>query len=150
MAVGAFTLFNVGKLKLFDGTFDLNGSMGFKLALTTSSQAIAATFAGTSTDCRYADLTAELGTANGYTAGGFTLSNVTLTRSTGTITFDADDIAATLSGGITFKYGLVYANSLANKDLLGFVDFDTGGGSISAAAGSLAIAFHASGLFTAV
>ena len=150
MAVGAFTLFNIGKLKLFNGGFDLDGAMGFKIALTTAAQSLATTFAGTSTDCRYSDLTAELATANGYTSGGQTLANVTLTRSTALITFDCDDPSWTISGaGITFKYGVIYANSLSNKDLLGFIDFDTTPGSITTASGPLNIGINSSGIFTA-
>ena len=147
MAAGAFTLFNIAKKKLADGTFDLD-TQTFKAALCTSSQVLGATFAGASTDCRYADLTGELTTANGYTAGGVTLASVTWTRSTGTVTFDANDAAWTLTGaGVTYKYVVIYADN-TNDDLLGFVDADTGGGSISPAAGSHTIQWNASGLFT--
>ena len=79
MAAGNWTVFNRAKLKLANGTFDLDTNT-FKMALTTSSQALADTFAGTSTDCRYADLTAEVASGGGYTTGGKTLSATWTTR----------------------------------------------------------------------
>lgn len=147
MAAGSFTLFNIAKKKLADGTFDLD-SHTFKAVLTTSSQALSATFAGSSTDCRKADLTNELSTANGYTAGGATLGSVTWNRSTGTVTFDAADTVWTLTGGgVTCKYLVIYDDTATNDDLLGFVDLDTGGGSISPLAGAFTVAWDASGIF---
>lgn len=151
MAVGNFTLFNIAKKKLGDGTIDLD-THTFKIALCGSSQSIDATFAGTSTDARYADLTAQLSTANGYTSGGATLASVTWTRSTGTVTFDAADVSWTLTGaGITYKYGVVYDDTATNKDLLGFFDADNSSGSAttSPTAGTHTITWNASGLFSA-
>ena len=144
MAAGSWIPFNIAKLKLANGTFDLD-TQTFKMALTTSAQALAATFAGTSTDCRYADLTAEVANGNGYTTAGKTLS-CTWTRATGTVTFDCDDQAWT-SSTITCKYAVIYADN-ANDDLLCFCDLDTGGGSVSTTAGPLTITINASGVFT--
>jgi hypothetical protein len=144
MAAGSWIPFNIAKLKLANGTFDLD-TQTFKVALTTSAQALAATFAGTSTDCRYADLTAEVANGNGYTTAGKTLS-CTWTRATGTVTFDCDDQAWT-SSTITCKYAVIYADN-ANDDLLCFCDLDTGGGSVSTTAGTLTITINASGVFT--
>src|SRR5688572_26439340 len=101
MAVGNFTLFNKAKKKLGDGTIDLD-THSFLVILCGSSQALAANFAGASTDCRYADLTGELSTANGYTQKNKALGSVTWNESSGTVTFDAADTAWTLTGaGIT-------------------------------------------------
>lgn len=47
MAAGPFTVLDIAKLKLLDGTCDLDTHV-FKMALTTSAQALDATFAGTS------------------------------------------------------------------------------------------------------
>ena len=143
MPAGNFAVFNIAKKKLADGTFDLD-TQTFKMALTTSVQALDATFAGTSTDCRFADLTAEV-VGTGYTAGGKTLT-ATWTRATGTITFDVDDQAWTAST-ITAKYAVIYLTT-GNADLLCFVDLDTGGGSVSTTAGTLTITINASGVFT--
>ena len=143
MAAGAWTVFNIAKLKLANGTFDLD-TQTFKMALTTASQALAATFAGTSTDCRYADLTAEVANGGGYTTGGKTLT-ATWTRATGTITFDCDDQAWT-SSTITAKYAVIYADN-TNDDLLCFCELDTGG-SVSTVSGTLTVTINASGVFT--
>ena len=146
MAASDFTVFNLAKPKLLNGTLDLDTN-AFKVALTTTSQALDATFAGSSGDCRYADLTAELATANGYTAGGQALSGVSLTRSTGTVTFDAADISWTLTGSITFRYGVIYAASVTDDPLLGFFEFDTGA-SVTPTAGQVTVRWNASGIFT--
>lgn len=147
MAAGNFTFFNIAKKKLTDGTFDLD-THSFKVALTTSSQVLDATFAGTSTDARYADLTNELANGNGYTTTGQALGSVTLTRSTGTVAFDAADPTWTFSASKTFKYLVLYDDTDSNDGLVGFWDLDTGGGSITISSGGYTITFNASGIFT--
>jgi hypothetical protein len=143
MAAGNWTVFNRAKLKLANGTFDLD-TQTFKMALCTDAQALAATFAGSSTDCRYADLTAEVASGGGYTTGGKTLTP-TWTQATGTITFDCDDQAWT-SSTITAKYAVIYADN-TNDDLLCFCELDTGG-SVSTVSGTLTVTINASGVFT--
>ncbi len=144
MPAGNWTVFNIAKEKLADGTFDLDTNT-FKMALTTDAQALAATFAGTSTNCQYSDLTAEVANGGGYTTGGKTLT-ATWTRSTGTITFDCDDQAWT-SSTITAKYAVIYADNAGNDDLLCFCELDTGG-SVSTVSGTLTVTINASGVFT--
>ena len=122
MSAGNFTLFNIAKLHLLDGTHNITGHT-YKMALCTSVQSIDATFAGASTDCRYADLTAEVAGANGYTTGGKTLT-MSETRSTGTITVSCDNQTWTAST-FTAKYAVIYDNTTTNKNLLGFVDLET-------------------------
>ena len=145
MAAGAWTVFNIAKKKLADGTFDLD-THTFKMALTTSSQALADTFAGSSTDCRYADLTNEVANGNGYTTGGKTLS-ATWTRATGTITFDVDDQAWT-SSTITARYAVIYDDTATNKDLLCFCLLDSTPADVSTVSGTLTVTINASGVFT--
>ena len=145
MAAGTVTWFNIAKGKI--STKPINfGSDTFKVALTTSTQAIAATFVGTSTDCRYSDLTNEVASGGGYTTGGATLGSVTWTQATATWTFDAADTSWT-SSTITAKYAICYDNTLANKDLCWFFELDTGG-SVSTTNGTLLITWNASGIFT--
>ncbi len=144
MAIGNYTVFNLALPKL-SGTINL-GSDGFKLALTTASQAITHAFAGSSGAARYADLTAELTTANGYTVGGLALTSVTWTQTGGIGTFTSANAAWSITGlGITFRYGIIYDTTAANKDLLCFFD---GGASLTAPAGPLTIAQSPSGIFT--
>ena len=144
MAAGAWTVFNIAKKKLADGTFDLDSGT-FKMALTTSSQALADTFAGTSTNCQYSDLTNEVANGNGYTTGGKTLT-CTWTRATGTITFDCDDQAWT-SSTITARYAVIYCDN-ANDDLLCFCLLDSTPGDVSTVSGTLTVTINASGVFT--
>lgn len=142
MAVqGPWAFFNLAKPKLFNGGGLITpGSDTFKVALTTSSQSLTAAFAGTSTDARYSDLTAELATANGYTNGGLTLTSVTFTLSSATITWNCATMSWPITGGgITFKYAVLYDNTTTHKDLVAYTDFDTGGGSVSALSGTLSI-----------
>jgi len=149
--VQPFVLFNKAKKKLGDGTIDLD-THSFKVALCGSSQTLTAAFTGSSTDCRYADLTGQLSTANGYTSGGAALGSVTWNESGGVVTFDAADTSWTLtSTGITYKYVVVYDDTSANKDLLGYVDADNTSTSttISPTAGAHTITWNASGLFSA-
>lgn len=146
MAAGPFTVFNIAKLKLLNGTHDLD-THTFKMALVTSAQAIDATFAGTSTDARYSDLSAQVANGNGYTTGGKTLT-MSVTRSTGTVTVDCDDQSWT-SATFSAKYAVIYNDTATNKDLLGFVDLETGVGTgLSPSNGTLSITINASGLFT--
>lgn len=145
MAAGSWTVFNLAKKHLADGVFDLDTNT-YKMALTTSAQALAATFVGSSTDCRYADLTNEVASGGGYTTGGKTLT-ATWTQSTGTITFDVDDQAWT-SSTITARYAVIYDNTTANKNLLAFCLLDSTPADVSTVSGTLTITINASGVFT--
>ena len=145
MAAGAWTVFNIAKKKIGDGTLDLD-THTFQMILTTSAQALADTFAGTSTDARYADLTNEVANGNGYTTGGKTLT-CTWTRSTGTITFDCDDQAWT-SSTITARYAVIYDDTATNKDLVCFCLLDSAPADVSTVSGTLTVTIHASGVFT--
>lgn len=146
MSAGNFTLLNIAKKKIGDGTFDLD-SHAFKLALTTDVQSLTAAFSGTSTNAQYSDLTNEM-TGTGYSAGGVTLGSVTWTRASGTVTFDAADVVITGLTG-TFKYGVIYDNTSSNKDILAYIDFDTTPGSITVSGTTLTITFDAAGIFHA-
>jgi hypothetical protein len=134
---GAFFWIDRSLKKLGDGTLKLDGSQTLKAVLLASSQAVARGFTGSSGDARYADLTGELATANGYTAGGVTLTGVGLSRISGNNIFSSDPFAWTLTGSITFKYVLLYSFGATNKDLLLVSDMDTGGGTITAPSGVL-------------
>jgi len=146
VAAGNVTLFYRSLPKLLTGIHDLD-THTIKAALTTSTQALTADFAGTSTDCRYADLTNQVANGNGYTTGGVTLS-MTVTRSTGTVTVDSTVDPSWTSATFTAKYLVIYNDTATNKDLLAYVDLDTGGGSVSVTAGTFQVPIAAGGLFT--
>lgn len=143
MPAGPWQVFRRAKTKLANGTFDLD-TQTFKMALTQAAQVLTDDFAGSSTDCRYADLTAEVPNGSGYATGGKTLS-CTWNRSAGTVTFDCDDQAWT-SSTFTAKYAVIYADN-TNDDLLCFCELDTVT-SVSPSAGTLTVTINASGVFT--
>lgn len=145
MAAGAVTFFNKNKGSLCNGLIDVNSDT-WKVALTTSAQALSATFVGSSTGCLYADLTNEVANGNGYTTGGATLGSVTWTQSTATWTFDAADTSWT-SSTITAKYAVGYSDTATGDPLVWFFELDTGG-SVSTTNGTLLIQWNASGIWT--
>ncbi len=121
MAAGQVTVFDRALPKLADGTFDLN-TQAFRVALTTNAQAIAASFAGASTNALYADLTAEV-VGTGYTAGGEVLDVTGWTRSGAIVSFTADPTTwAALTA--TMKYAVIYLDG-GSDDLLAFFDLET-------------------------
>lgn len=147
MAAGPFTWFNQALLKIANNTILLTGT-SFKVVLTTSTQALSASFNGTSGNCQYSDLTAELATANGYTNGGLALANETLSRSTNTVTWTADNMVWSItSTGIACRYAVIYDDAATNKDLLCFCDLDPSiAGNVTIAAGPLWITPSGNGI----
>ena len=89
------------------------------------------------------DVTNEV-TGTGYSSGGESLSSVTLTQSSGTITFDADDVTWA-SSTITARGAVVYDDSLTNDPLICYIDF---GADKSSSSGDFVLSFNANGIFT--
>lgn len=150
MAAGKWKIYEVSKKYLTDGTFDLDDTTNWKIALCSSSSnantlSLAAPI--------YGNLTNELSTANGYTSGGVAVTGVTLTNSSGTITFDCDDVVWTASGGsIAARFAVLYKNATVNtivKPMLCVCLLDTTPADVTATSGNtLTITMNASGLFT--
>lgn len=136
MPLGNWTWFDLAVKKQADHQFTLTTD-DLKIALTTSAQALDRTFLGGSGDARYADLTAELTTAGGYTAGGASLSGLALARTANVTLLNASNISWIITSTITFKYAVLYDNSLANKDLIAFLDTDTTNSSASTSVGTV-------------
>ena len=108
-----------------------------KLMLTNSAPA--------GTDVVKADLT-EIAAGNGYTAGGAAVANVTYVETGGVAALDGDDVVFTASGGSfgPFRYAVLYNDTAAAKDLIGFWDH---GSEVTTAAGeTFKVAFHANGI----
>lgn len=128
---GPMTFIDRAIKKTNDGTVNL-ASDTFHMVLLGSAQALSATFTGSSGDARYADLTAELSTANGYTNGGLALTGAALSRPAVNVSaWTTAPAQWTLSASINVKYAALVDWTAANKDILAFCDFDTGGGLIS-------------------
>lgn len=146
MAEGPFTWFNAAIDKIADGSL-LLGSNPFYASLVGSAQAIDPTFVGASGDCRYADLTAELATANGYTVGGVALAGIVFSRAVNVVSFTASPIDWTLTNTINYKYLIIRSDNV-NDDLLCFMDANTlnSGAVATPTAGLLRVTPHASGI----
>lgn len=149
MAAGKWKLYEKGKLHLADGTFDLDDTTNWKLALYLSTSN-ANTLSGSEV---IADLTNEHAAANGYSAGGAALTTETWTNSSGTITFDAADVVFTASGGsIVARFAVIYKNATVNsivKPILAVCLLDTAPADVTATDGNtLTIVMNASGIFT--
>jgi hypothetical protein len=131
MAVGNWYWIDRALAKLGDGTLDLDAQT-VKMALCNSTQAITRSFTGASGDARYADLTGQLATLDGYTVGGVTLPTPAVTRPSATVNrFSSGAAVWTLTSVITFKYPVIYVDGATNKDLLMVCDFEDTGGSFS-------------------
>ena len=141
MAVGAFIPFDRAMPKFTNGVIDLD-SHAFRAILCDNSQALSATFAGASTDCRKADLTGEFSTGGGYTANGKALANITLTRTLDVVVWDADDLVWAALTKTNVCYLVVFDDTAANDDLVGFVEVNVGG-TISPAGVDLSVVWDA-------
>ena len=90
----------------------------------------------------------EVTNAGGYTTGGETVA-VTWTEAAGVATLDDDsgDVSLSQDGsGFTDAYwGILYNDSAANKNAIGFLDL---GGPLSEQDGPIEITWHVSGILT--
>lgn len=144
MEAGRWKVYNLAKESIGDSTIDLDGHT-FKMALFTSSSN-----ANTLTNNLLGDLSNQVANGNGYTTGGITLTNVTWNNSSGTVTFDCDNVQWVASGsGITARYAVIYDDTAASDPLLCVCLLDTAPADVTATAGNaLNITINASGVFT--
>ncbi len=148
MAAGKFKLYEIAKKYIGDGTHDLDDTSNWKAALF-----LAAGNANTLTNDVYGDLTSEHANANGYTTGGVAITGVTWSESSGTVTFDCDNVQWTASGGsITARYVVIYKNATVNsviKPLLCVCLLDTSPADVTATdTNTFTVTMNASGLFS--
>jgi len=139
MAV-SINVYDQAKLDILNSNLNL-ATDTIKAILLTSSAAF------TAANTVYSDISAnELATANGYTAGGATMSGQSLTKSTGTSTFDANDVTWTASGGsIAAAFCALYSTTLSNRLIL---MVDLGGTNTATAGNQFVIQWNASGILT--
>jgi hypothetical protein len=95
-------------------------------------------------------LTNQVATGGGYTQDTKELTGVTLTESGGIVTWDADDVTWTGSGGgFTARYAVLYDKTNTNYPLIGVCVLDTTPADVVVtSADTLVIQMSASGIFT--
>lgn len=88
-------------------------------------------------------------TGTNYSAGGATLASVTLTRSTGTVTFDAADLSFTQSGaGFSTGRKIVVYRSTGTDATSALFSVFTADADFGNVAGDLSVVWNASGIAT--
>ena len=143
MAADDWKIYDSFKEKMADGTLDLDGDT-FKCALFTS------VLVPAQTDDSYTALANEVANGNGYLTGGETLTTVTWVEAAGTVTFDADDISWTASGGsIVGRYAIIYDDTDAGKQLVAMSLLDNTPADVTVTdTNTLTLQLSASGVFT--
>jgi hypothetical protein len=148
MAAGNVVLFSNALLEITKKSFDLSAD-------TIIAALVAAAYTpAPDTHKLWSDVSAnELATGGGYTAGGIALTSQTMTLTAALSTFTAANISWT-NATLTAKYCVLSrragASLVAGDLLLGYVDLNSGGGSLSPVAGTLAVNWNASGILTFV
>lgn len=118
MAAGVWTVYNLAKKKIGNGSISLAATV-FRMTLHTS-----ASNAATATLGVYNSLTGEVTEANGYSSSGKALTSEvwTVGASAGQYKFDADDSFWSASGGAisAIKFAVIWlsAAASANRHLL--------------------------------
>jgi hypothetical protein len=139
--MAAFVKFEAFSEHLSEKVHDLNADL-LKVLLALDAPSAA-------NDAVKADLTSELGTANGYTAGGEDTQNAT-SRSGGTTSVTGVDIVFTASGGSVgpFRYAVLYNDTPAAgvvDPLIGYWDY---GSNVTLADGETFTVDFGSSMFT--
>lgn len=135
MAAGNFTFYNSGKLNSLNGSIDADTDTLVMILLAsgyTPDVAAHTTYADVSgSEIADADYSPQV------------ISGAAFTESAGTVNFDSDDVSFGTSVSIEAKYAVVVRRdgaSLASGDLLlGYVDLNTGGGTVSSTNSDFAV-----------
>jgi hypothetical protein len=140
MAGGAFTFYNVGRLRLQDGTFDF-------LADTIVAALLSASYTpNVETHQNLADVSGVEVSGGGYVRQ--TLAGKAMTRSAAVVTADGTDVLFGTNVTITAKYLVLFDDTHASDGLLGYLDLNVGGGAVSSSAGTFEVQWNAAGIWT--
>lgn len=134
MPVGAFTPYNDGKERFGNGTIDWDTD-AITAVLCTASYTPAATHS------TYSDVSATECADGDYAQQQ--VGTKTVSETGGTVTLDSADISFGNPVTITAKY-LIFvkgtaASLIAGSELFGYVNLDTGGGSVSSTASEFTV-----------
>lgn len=152
MAQGDITIFNEFKedlgLKIHDLETDAFNYGLIKSAANGGIDPTAAT-----TDPRWGAggttnlLSSEVTPGGNYTTGGPSIANPTYTETSGTATFDGDNISILQNGSnpTNARWAIIYNSTSAGKEAVGFEDL---GGDIDLSAGDFSNTWNASGIVT--
>ena len=106
--------------------FALNiGSKVFNLATDQIKVALTNT-APTATDSVYADITAPIAGTNLSGATPFNVTTTSFLQTSGTAKLILEDLTLTATGEVgPFQYIVLYSDTAANDELIGFYDYDS-------------------------
>lgn len=146
MPAGAWKVYATAAEKVAKGTLDLDTHV-FRIVLLTSAYT-----PNQNSHALFSDISAaQVAAGGGYATHGQLITQAVV-RSGANVNFDCDDQSWAAST-ITCKYAALVRDADANAalaagdDILAYVDLETGGGSISTTAGTLAILMNVGGLF---
>lgn len=148
MAQGSLYLFNSLATALFEAKH--HGDVHtFKFALVDDTLTLSAATVNPTWGAAGTDLSANEVTGSGYTAGGIDIEG-NFMQALATGTFDGvvnPSWAQDAAGPENIKYGVIYNDSITNKECVCFVEM-TSGGLVSLRTGLVSYTFNASGVLT--
>jgi hypothetical protein len=148
MAAGAWTVYNLAKKKIGNGTLSL-ASTAYRISLFTS----ASSGAGNSARGVISSLDDEVTEGNGYSSSGKALANETWTvgASNSQYRFDADDPVWTATGGsiANIKYAVIWVSgaSAGGRHLLCYSQLSSSQFTLSSG-NTLTLQFNSNGILT--
>lgn len=149
MTIGPWFLFDRWLLNSQGGAVNINSDQ-VKAIICGDGQVLDPDFVGASGHARYADITDELPTADGYTAGGLALTGEAASLAAGIAKFTANAFQWTITAPIAgAKYIALYDDTDANKSLIQAFDLDVsapGTNTVTISAGLLTVTPNANGL----